>query len=144
LCAWKKANPRVANVYMELGATFGMTAISFPILCAHILGMTIDAFGEDHVLWGTDSIWWGSPQWQIEAFKRFEMPGSLMKRFGYKPLGTEVKRKILGLNAARVYGVDPEERIKPLPGDAIDRLRAMNAEARLSIPSNTLYGWVRA
>lgn len=143
LCEWKKKNPKVSNVYMELGATFGMTAITLPLLCAHILGMIIEAFGEDHVLWGTDSIWWGSPQWQIEAFKRFEMPESLMNRFSYKPLTTEVKAKILGLNAARVYGIDPKERIKPLPTDAIDRLRALNAEARLSTPSHTQYGWVR-
>ena len=29
-----------------------------------------DAFGADHVLWGTDSIWYGTPQWQIDAFRR--------------------------------------------------------------------------
>ncbi|HSB35898.1 MAG TPA: amidohydrolase family protein, partial [Thermoanaerobaculia bacterium] len=64
LCEWKKRHPRVSNVYMELGATFGMTAITMPLLTAHMLGMMIAAFGADHVLWGTDSIWWGSPQWQ--------------------------------------------------------------------------------
>jgi hypothetical protein len=83
LCEWKKSHPEVTNVYMELGSTFGMTAITLPLLCAHILGMIIQAFGEDHLLWGTDAIWWGSPQWQIEAFKRFEMPELLMKKFGY-------------------------------------------------------------
>jgi hypothetical protein len=39
--------------------------------------MILDAFGEDRVLWGTDSIWWGSPQWQIEAMKRITMPQEL-------------------------------------------------------------------
>jgi hypothetical protein len=51
----------VKNVYMELGATFGMTAIIAPNLCAHLLGMILDSFGEDRLLWGTDSIRWGSP-----------------------------------------------------------------------------------
>jgi hypothetical protein len=30
------------------------------------------------VLWGTDSIWYGTPQWQIEAFRRFEIPPALV------------------------------------------------------------------
>jgi hypothetical protein len=144
LCEWKNKNPSVSNVYMELGATFGMTVITLPILCTHMLGMIIDAFGADHVLWGTDSIWWGSPQWQIEAFKRLEMPESLAKRFGYKPLTTDVKRKILGENAARVYGVDPAARIKPVPDDYVDRLRKLYGESGLAARSNTQYGWVRA
>ena len=143
LCEWKKKNPKVQNVYMELGATFGMTVITFPLLTAHMLGMMISAFGADHVLWGTDSIWWGSPQWQIEAFKRLEMPEPLAKRFGYAPLTTEVKRQILGLNAARVYGVDPAALVQPVPSDYVDRLRKTYKESGLAIPSHTQYGWVR-
>ena len=108
ICEWKKKNPGVTNIYMELGSTFALMVSSSPMLAAYVLGMIIDAFGADHVLWGTDSIWWGSPQWQIEAFRRLEMPGDLVKRFGWKPLTHDVKSKIFGLNAARVYGVDPE------------------------------------
>src|SRR5918912_1591081 len=74
LCEARKKSPRMKNVYMELGTTFGMLGIIPPGLCAYLLGMMIDSFGEDHILWGTDSIWWGSPQWQIEAFRRFQMP----------------------------------------------------------------------
>jgi predicted TIM-barrel fold metal-dependent hydrolase len=142
LCDWKKQNRDIKNVYMELGATFGMTAITSPLLCTHILGMILDAFGDDHLLWGTDSVWWGSPQWQIEALKRLEMPEPLMKRFGYAPLTTEVKRKILGLNAARVYGVDPEATRQALPSDYLDRLRKLAAEAGPDARSNLQYGWV--
>jgi predicted TIM-barrel fold metal-dependent hydrolase len=143
LCDWKKKNESVSNVYLELGATFGMTAITAPNLCAHMLGMIIDAFGEDHLLWGTDSIWWGSPQWQIEALKRLEMPDSLAKRFGYARLTTAVKRKILGGNAARIYGVDPAARRNPLPDDYVSRLRKLSAEAGFAERSNLQYGWVR-
>jgi hypothetical protein len=109
-----------------------------------MLGMMIAAFGDDHVLWGTDSIWWGSPQWQIEAFKRLEMPEPLAKKFGYAPLTVETKRRILGLNAARVYGVDPSSRVGPIPGDYVDRLRKEYAESGMVAPSHTQYGWVKA
>ena len=74
LCQMKKRNPKMTNVYMDLGTTFGMMIITHPKLCAHALGMMIQSFGENHVLWGTDSIWWGSPQWQIEAFRRLQIP----------------------------------------------------------------------
>jgi len=144
ICAWKKKNPQVNNIYMELGSTFALMVSTSPLLAAHVLGMMIDAFGPDHVLWGTDSIWWGSPQWQIEAFRRLEMPDELRKRFGWKPLTGDVKRRIFGLNAARIYGVDPVAKRNPVPGDYIEKLRRMYKQSGAAAPSNTQYGWVRA
>jgi hypothetical protein len=109
-----------------------------------MLGMIIQAFGADHLLWGTDSIWWGSPQWQIEALRRLEMPEQLSKQFGYPPLTTEVKRQIFGLNAARLYGVDPAAKRNPVPGDYVDRLKQLYQQSGSPTPSNTQYGWVSA
>jgi predicted TIM-barrel fold metal-dependent hydrolase len=144
ICSWKKTNPQVSNIYMEMGSTFAMMVSSSPLLAAYVVGMIIDAFGPDHVLWGTDSIWWGSPQWQIEAFRRLEMPDQLMKRFGWKPLTDDVKRRIFGLNAASVYRVDPEAKRNPMPGDYIEKLRRMYKQSGALTPSNTQYGWVPA
>jgi predicted TIM-barrel fold metal-dependent hydrolase len=141
LCQWRKQNPHMTNVYMELGSTFGSMVITHPLLCCHVLGMIIDAFGADHVLWGTDSIWWGTPQWQIEALRRLQMPSQLMKRFKYGPLTPEGKRLIFGLNAARVYGIDPQAMRAPVPDDYIDRLKKLYQQAGPT-PSNTQYGWV--
>jgi hypothetical protein len=144
MCEWRKKNPHMAkNVYMELGSTFALMIVGFPRLAAHVLGMMLQAYGEERVLWGTDSIWWGSPQWQIESFKRMQMPDDLMKRFGYQPLTKGVKAKILGLNAAQVYGVDPKSRLGHIPGDYVDQLRKKYRESRAAAPSNTQYGWVR-
>jgi len=144
ICEWKKKNPQVNNIYMELGSTFALMVSTSPLLAAHVLGMIIQAFGADHVLWGTDSIWWGSPQWQIEALRRLEMPEQLSKQFGYAPLTTEVKRQIFGLNAARLYGVDPTAQRNPIPGDYIERLKQLYKQSGDSTPSNTQYGWVSA
>lgn len=141
LCEARKREAKLTNVYMDLGTTFGMTVITQPLLCAYLLGMMIDAFGEDHVLWGTDSIWWGSPQWQIEAFRRLQMPEDLMKRFGFKPLTDSVKEKILGLNSARVYGVDVKAKMNAIPADYVTRLKE-KYRAEGAQPSNTQYGWV--
>ncbi len=144
ICAWKKKNSGVKNIYMELGSTFALMVSTSPRMAAYVIGMIIDAFGADHVLWGTDPIWWGSPQWQIEAFRRLEMPEDLQKRFGYRPMTAEVKRGIFGLNAARIYGIDPKEKINPLPSDYLQRLRKMYKESGMAERSDTQYGWVRA
>jgi len=142
LCAMRKRNPKMTNVYMDLGTTFGMTAITQPALCAYMLGLMIDAFGEDHVLWGTDSIWWGSPQWQIEAFRRLQMPEDFQKRFGFKPLTDAVKEKIFGLNSAKVYGIDIKAKMNAIPADYVTKLKAKYRAAGTA-PSNTQYGWIR-
>ena len=76
--------------------------------------------------------------------RRLEMPESLMKQFGYGPLNSEVKAKIFGLNAARVYGVDPQAKRNPIPDDYVDRLKKLYKESGAPTPSNTQYGWVHA
>jgi hypothetical protein len=144
LCDWRKKNLHMKNVYMELGSTFALMTVTSPLLCAHVLGMVLQAFGQDNVLWGTDSIFWGSPQWQIEAMRRLQMPEDLMKRFGYAPLTDEVKAKIFGRNAARVYGIDIGKRLNPMPADYVERLQKIYQQTSYPSPSNTQYGWVHA
>lgn len=94
------------NVYAELGSTWFLT-MRDPDQAAHVLGKLLLAVGPDRIVWGTDSIWYGSPQPQIEAFRAFEITPEHQERFGYPELTAEVKRKILGRNAARLYDVDP-------------------------------------
>lgn len=95
-----------ANVYAELGSTW-FNVMRDPNEAAHVVGKLLKHVGEDNVVWGTDSIWYGSPQGQIQAFRSFEISTELQERFGYPALTPAVKAKVLGLNAARVYGVDP-------------------------------------
>src|SRR5574341_279526 len=116
-CRMKRAEAGITNIYMELGSTFGQLVSSQPTFCAHLLGEIIAAFGADHVLWGTDSIWYGTPQWQIEAFRRFQIPDDLIEQRGYRPLTREVKAQIFGLNAARVFGLDVTAKRHELPKD---------------------------
>jgi predicted TIM-barrel fold metal-dependent hydrolase len=95
-----------ANVYAELGTTW-RSLMGEPTQAAHLLGKLLVHLGEDNVVWGTDSIWYGSPQDQIQAFRAFEITPEFQERFGYPALTPERKAKILGLNVARLYGVTP-------------------------------------
>ena len=77
-----------------------------PDQAAHVLGKLLVAVGADNILWGTDSIWYGSPQDQIQALRTFELTAESQERFGYPALTPAVKQKIFGGNAARLYGID--------------------------------------
>ena len=96
------------NVYAELGNIFASSVVTFPTVCAHLMGILFKYFGADRILWGTDSTLYGSPQWQIEAFWRLQIPEAFRQRYGYPEITEEMKRKVLGLNAARLYGVTPD------------------------------------
>jgi len=63
-----------SNVYAELGSTWRFL-MRDPGQAAHALGKLLRYCGEDNVLWGTDSIWYGSPQDQIQAFRVFQISG---------------------------------------------------------------------
>jgi uncharacterized protein len=135
-----KKNPKIKNIYFELGATFNMISARDPEMCMHLLGQMIQVAGPDHVLWGTDSIWGGSPQSQIVRLRKLKMKESLIKKYKYPELTDKVKDQILGLNAAKLYGIDPKAKRKAIKADKLSRLRE---EYRQSpAPSNTQYGWV--
>jgi predicted TIM-barrel fold metal-dependent hydrolase len=140
-CRMKKAEPGITNIYMELGSTFGQLVTTNPTACAHLMGQIIDAFGTDHVLWGTDSIWYGTPQWQIEAFRRFEIPEALVNQHRYAPLTRAVKEQIFGLNAARLFGVDVDAKRHEIPKDYLTRMKMAYLDEGPS-PSHRWYGWV--
>ena len=95
-----------ANVYAELGSTW-WHLLRRPDEAAHVIGKLLLSFGEGNILWGTDSIFYGSPQGQIEAFRAFQIPAEMRDRFGYPELSDRAKEKILGWNAARLYGIEP-------------------------------------
>jgi predicted TIM-barrel fold metal-dependent hydrolase len=161
------------NTYAEIGTTWASSVITFPTLAAHLLGQLLKFMGPDRVLFGSDSVWYGSPQWQIEALWRFQIPEPMQRKYGYPALTREIKRKILGLNSARLYGITPHrnlaQQFKPVPEnyaaqmtpgfrrlmevdklpaaatapDQLDAMRARYAAAG-GTPDHLRYGWIRS
>lgn len=119
---------RDGNVYAELGSTW-RELMKKPDQAAHVLGKLLLHLGEDRILWGTDAIWFGSPQDQIQAFRAFEIGPEFQERYGYPPLTPEARRKIFGGNALRVYGIDPADLAARQRGDALTRVRDEYANA---------------
>src|SRR3977135_3554220 len=100
---------------------------------------------------------------------RFEMPDSIRRQYGYPELTERAKRKILGLNSARLYGVSGDAEVssrgdyRPVPrnydtqlplnlktlreypgltNDALAKARHEYLAAGAD-PSYLRYGWVR-
>ena len=111
-----------SNVYAELGSTWRFL-MRDPDGAAHALGKLIKYCGENNVLWGTDSIWYGSPQDQIQAFRTFQISPELRTQYGYHEITPALRAKIFGLNAARVYAINADEVKKHTRADAVARER---------------------
>jgi uncharacterized protein len=135
-----RRNPEIKNVYFELGSTFNMTSMYAPQVCMHMLGQMIQVAGADHILWGTDSIWGGSPQGQIARMRSLKMSAELIDKQGYPELTDEIKDQIFGRNAARLFGVDPEAERKAIKGDKLSLFREEYKQD--PAPSLTQFGWV--
>jgi hypothetical protein len=97
-----------SNVYAELGSTWRYV-MRDPDQAAHLLGKLFVHVGQDNVLWGTDSIWYGSPQDQIQAFRTFQIAPALRERHSYPEITAALRAKVFGLNATRPYRISAEE-----------------------------------
>ncbi|MCG5052009.1 MAG: amidohydrolase [Myxococcales bacterium] len=129
------------NVYAELGSTW-RNLMASPSQAAHALGKLLKYLGPDRIVWGTDCLFTGSPQEQIEAFRRFQIPEAMQETYGYPALTDEIRRKIFGLNAARVYGVTPGRVLQHIKADDIsrDKLAAKLDPGALPLPRRKHYG----
>jgi predicted TIM-barrel fold metal-dependent hydrolase len=138
----------VNNVYAEIGSSFASTAVTDPRFCAAFIGQLVNLMGPERVVWGTDSVWYGSPQWQIEAMRRLEIPDDMMKKQGWKiKLGDgrgSVKNKIFGENSAKLYRLNAQKIAADAKAFDHDMIAQMKAEylAMGGERSNAAYGYI--
>jgi uncharacterized protein len=123
-----------SNVYAELGGTWWFI-MRDPTIAAHVLGKLLTHVGEDRVVWGTDSIWFGTPQDQIQALRTFQISDELQEVHGYPALTDELKAKIFGLNSAQLYGIDPIAGTCELDPVEVENIRASLPPARTYGPT---------
>jgi uncharacterized protein len=121
LAAQAKA-AKVKNIYAELGSLARMMRTD-PARYAVLIGNLLDGFGADHILWGTDTPVIGPPDWQIEAFLTFAIPEEIAAQYRYSQLTPEVKNKIFGENAARIFEIDIAAARQAIQGDLLYKLR---------------------
>src|SRR5262245_28056720 len=136
----------VTNVYADVGQLFAQSVVAEPRLGAALMGILGKGLGYDRVVWGTDAVWTGSPQWQIEALRRLEIPEDMQKKYGFTPIGAAdgpIKTMIFGGTNAKLYNYDISKRTDIGPNR--DRFAQMKEAYEKSGParSNLRYGYVR-
>jgi hypothetical protein len=117
------------NVWVDLG-TVWREVLKRPNEAAHVLGKLLSRVGEDRVLWGTDAVWYGSPQPQLMAFRAFQISNEFQDQFHYPALTDERKRKVLGLNAAKLFRIDPTATRCALESDPLAQAKPAAAAMR--------------
>jgi predicted TIM-barrel fold metal-dependent hydrolase len=132
----------VSNVYGDVGQLFAWTCVAEPRLSAALMGTLIKGLGVDRVVWGTDAVWTGAPQWQIEGLRRLEIPEDMQKKHGFQPLGPAdgpVKTAVFSGNTARLYGLEKHAELVNQ-----DRFAALRSDYQKNGPgrSNLRYGYV--
>jgi predicted TIM-barrel fold metal-dependent hydrolase len=127
----------VPNVWAELGSVW-RSVMHDPDQAAHLLGKLITHVGPKRIAWGTDSLWYGSPQPEIVALRRFQFSEKAKEFYGLpygldgdvedptrkarKPSRT-IRNGILGRNAARAYNFDPDARFRDISCDSVQGLK---------------------
>jgi uncharacterized protein len=103
------------NVYAGLAVVLGGLMHARPRFFAKVMGELLFWVGEDKMTFGSDyGIW--EPQWQVEGLVDWDYPPG-EEYDDYPRLGTAGKKKILGLNAAKLYDI-PVPAEYQLPADA--------------------------
>jgi hypothetical protein len=135
----------VTNVYADVGQLFAQSVVAVPQLGAALMGIMGKGLGYERIVWGTDAVWTGSPQWQIEALRRLEIPEDMQRKHGFKPLGAAdgpIKTAIFGGTNAKLYNYDIGKRTDI--GSNRDRFALMKEQYEKNGParSNLRYGYV--
>lgn len=91
------------NVYAGCAVAIGGLMHARPRFFAKVMGELLFWVGEDKMLFGSDYAIW-EPKWQIEGFVDWNYPDDEFS--DYPAVTTATKKKILGLNAAKLYGIE--------------------------------------
>jgi predicted TIM-barrel fold metal-dependent hydrolase len=121
--------PPDSNLWVDIG-TVWREVLRSPDTAAHTLGKLLKRVGRKRVLWGTDAIWYGSPQAQLQAFRAFTISEEYQDVYGYPALTPELKARVLGLNAAQLFDIDPDATRCRLGLDQITGARSEAAQLR--------------
>src|SRR6266404_1602557 len=107
---------RFPNVWVALSGWVNAYPL-MPYEMLHALGKALMFVGPDRLLWGTESFLAAAAQPWVDLFAGVQIPEELQDKYGYPPITEEARRKMFGLNQARLLGIDVAEKIAQLRRD---------------------------
>jgi predicted TIM-barrel fold metal-dependent hydrolase len=109
------------NVYAGLAVVVGGLMHARPRFFAKVMGELLFWVGEDKMLFGSDYAIW-EPKWQVEGLVDWDYPAG--DEFSdYPRWTTAAKKKVLGLNAAKLYGVEVPAELQLAPEEGTPAAR---------------------
>ena len=142
----------VPNVWAELGSVW-REHISDPNAAVHLLGKLITHVGPKRIAWGTDSLWYGSPQREIVALRRLNFTDEAKELYNL-PYGLDgdvedptkpaprpertIRNGILGRNAALAYNIDPDLARSRIACDDVNQIRETEYLDDVRLPTETV------
>jgi predicted TIM-barrel fold metal-dependent hydrolase len=104
---------RFPNIWVSLSGWVNAYPL-MPYECMHALGKALMMVGPDRLLWGTESFLAAKVQPWVDLFATVQIPDELQDKYGYPPITDDGRRKMFGLNQARLLGMDVNARIAAL------------------------------
>jgi predicted TIM-barrel fold metal-dependent hydrolase len=96
------------NLYVGISGIVGWFARA-PYKGYHLIGEALEWAGPDKVVFGLD--WPGvTMKACVDYIRTLEIPVELQEQYGYPAITDEIRAKILGLNLAKLTGVEPVKR----------------------------------
>jgi predicted TIM-barrel fold metal-dependent hydrolase len=119
---------RFENVWLSLSFIINMIPLS-PWTVYDAVGKALLQVGADRILYGSESFLWPDPRAYIESFAALEIPDDLQDRYGYPQITESMRKKMFGLNQAKLLGIDVEAKLKQLYPDIDPKVAAAAAVA---------------
>ncbi|MEX0799927.1 MAG: amidohydrolase family protein [Dehalococcoidia bacterium] len=100
------------NLYVGISGIVGWFTRA-PYRGYHLIGEALEWAGPDKVLFGLD---WPGVDLKacVDYMRTFDIPEELQRDWGYPAITDETRAKILGLNLAKLAGIEPTKRV-PAP-----------------------------
>ncbi len=122
---------RHPNLYATLETTLAY-AIVRPDKFADVLARLLAAGGSERLMYGS-GVNLMHPHPILEAFAHYELPEATLEKYGIEQLTDQDRANILGLNALRLHGRDPESVTRQVADDEYSLARAEGRRAPWSV-----------
>jgi predicted TIM-barrel fold metal-dependent hydrolase len=100
---------RFPNIYLALSGNFQLI-LTMPRAVVQWIGACLQAVGSEKLLWGSEAALSGGPLPYLQAFMEMEMPDDLREGMGFPEITRRDRENILGLNFARLMGIDVDQK----------------------------------
>jgi predicted TIM-barrel fold metal-dependent hydrolase len=121
------------NVIVNLEGSSSYLMQASPRRFAELIGTFLRAGGEDRVVWSTGCNS-HHPRPYIDMFWDFQIPQDMVDGYGFPQLTESIKRKILGINHAKLLGWDIEAKRAAIAGDEFDQLTELQPPWGVRVP----------